>query len=148
MRTYSTWRFVGSTDKSYELGRFGLWSTAELAVGIIAGCLPVMPRFVQHVGPKIHSGFSTARSLHATDSDKTFPSTILTKIKNPAGKHGTGLGPSDADTLSYASQPHGEYFMLDEVGASQHHGNCNPMLTASGGAATRRDDLEYGNRGS
>ena len=121
---------------------------AELAVGIITGCLPVMPKFVQHVGPKLHSAFSTARSSPATDSDKMFASTILTKIKNPAGKHGTRLGPSDADTLSYASRPHGEYCMLDEFGASQDRENRDTMLTATGGAATRRDDLEYGSRES
>lgn len=148
MRTYSTWRFVESPDKSYEFGQFGLWSTAELAVGIITGCLPAMLKFVQHVRPKLHSAFSTTRSTPASDFSKTFTFTILTKIKNSFGKHRTGVGTSDADTSSYASQPHGEYCMLDEFGASQHQENRDPILTPSGGAATRRDDLEYGNQES
>lgn len=143
MRTYSAWRFVESPDISYELGRFGLWSTAELAVGIITGCLPTMPKFVQHVGLKLHGAFSTTGSTPASDSSKTFASTTLTRIKTPFGKHSTGLGTSDADTSPYASQPHGKYCMLDELGASQHQENRDPIPRPSGGAATRRDYLEY-----
>ena len=148
MRTYSTWRFVESPDKSYEFGRFGLWSMAELAVGIITGCLPVMPKFFQHVGPKTHSVFSTTRVTPASDSSKTFSSTTLKKSNILFGKHSTGLGTSNAETSPYASQPHGEYCMLDEFGASQHQVDRNSIAVPSGGAATRRDDLEHGHQES
>ena len=148
MRTYSTWRFVESPDKNYELGRFGLWSTAELPVAIITGCLPVLPRFVQHVGPKLHSVFSTTPSTPVTSSTKTFSSTALTKIKTPFGKHSTGLSTPDADIYPYASQPHGEYRMLDEFGAAQRQAGRDPIPASGRGAAARRDDLEYGHQGS
>ena len=144
MRTYSSWRFVESSDKSYECGRFGLWGNAELAVGIITGCLPTMPRFVQHVGPKLHSAFSGTRSMLASNASKTSTSTTLSKIKGSFSKHSVGLGTSRVDTPPYASQPHGDYCMLDEFGASQHQGNRDPPMIPGGGAATRRDDLEYG----
>ena len=147
MRTYFTWRFVESPDKSYEIGRFGLWSTAELAVGNITGCLPTMPGLVQHVRPKLRSVFSTTRSTPASDSSRKFTSTTLAKIKTPFGKHSAGLGISDADTSPYASQPHGEYFMLDEFITSQHQEDRDSISIPSGGVATRRDDLEYGHQG-
>ena len=148
MRTYATWRFVESPDKSYEFGRFGLWSTAELPVGIITGCLPAMPKFVQHIGPKLQGVFSTLGSTPASDSSKTFTSTTLSKIKAPFSKRSTELSTSDTDTPSYTSQPHGEYYMLDKLGASQHQPDRNSIPVPSGGAATRRDDLEYGHEKS
>ena len=148
MRTYSTWRIVESPDKIYELGRFGLWCTAELAVGIITGCLPVMPKLFQHVGPKLYSVFSTTRVTPASDYSKTFTSNTLRKSKLPFGKHSTGLGTFDADTSPYVWQPHGEYCMLDEFGLSQHQADRNSIAVPSGGAATRRDDLEHGHQES
>ena len=148
LRTYYTWRFVDSPDKSYEAARLGLWCTAELAVGIITGCLPTMPRFVQHAGPKLHSVFSSLESKRMSDSSRKFTSTTLSKIKAPFSKRSTGLSTSNADTSPYASQPHGEYCMLDEIGTWQHHAKRNSIPVPSGGAATRRDDLEYGHQES
>ena len=148
IRTYTTWRFVESPDTSYGLGRLGLWSMAELTIGIITGCLPVMPKFFQHVGPKLHSVFSTARVTPASDSSKTFTFATLKKSKLLFGKHSTGLGTSDADTSPYASQPHGVYCMLDEFGASQHQADRNSIAVPTGGAATIRDDLEHGHQES
>ena len=146
IRTYFTWRFIKSPDKSYETGPFSLWTIAELAVGIITGCLPTMPKLVQHVGLKLRSAFSTTRSTPASDSNKTITSTTLTKIKTPFGKHSAGLGIADADTSPHASQPHGEYCMLDEFITSQHQEDRDSISIPSGGVATRRDDLEYGHQ--
>ena len=147
MRTYYTWQFVDSSDKSHEFGRFGLWSAAELAVGIITGCLPVMPKFIQHIGSKFHTMFST-QSMPASNSghdprSRPFNFTTFTSIKSPFINRSTGLSTSDADTHPYA-QPHGEYCMLDEFGASQHQKGCNLIPTPGGGATTKQDDLEYG----
>ena len=149
MRTYYTWRFVESSDKSYYFGPFGLWSTAELAIGIITGCLSVMPRFIQHVGPKLHQVFSIqstpAKTSGQDPRSKVFNSTTLTKIKIPYGRHSIGLSTPDTDTSSYA-QPQGEYCMLDDFGASQHRADRDPIPAPGGGAATRRDDLEHGHQ--
>ena len=149
MRTHSTWRFVESPDKSYYFGTFGLWSTAELAIGIITGCLSVMPRFIQHVGPKIHQVLSiqsTLASIAGQDPrSKAFNSTTLARIKIPSDRHSTALSTPDADKYPYA-QPQGEYRMLDDFGASQHRADRDPIPAPGGGTATRRDDLEYGHQ--
>ncbi|KAM0806039.1 hypothetical protein BDR22DRAFT_816899 [Usnea florida] len=139
MRTHSTWRFVESLAKSYYFGSFGHWSTAELAIGIITGCLSVMPGFIQH---------STHACISAQDpSRKTFNSITLTKINVPFGGNSIGLSTPDADTSSCA-QPQGGYRMLDDFGASQHQADRDPIPASCGGAATRRDDLEHGDRRS
>ena len=44
---------VTSPDITYLVVPMGLWSFAELATGVIISCLPVIPRFFQHVGPRI-----------------------------------------------------------------------------------------------
>ena len=149
LRTYVTWRFVESADKSYWFGWLGLWSTAELAVGIVTGCLPVTPKFVQHVRPILHSAFSTLWSTSTSDAIKTLTSTTLAKIKAPfVSKYGIEPGiASGADpTPPYAPQPHGEYYMLDELATSQDQKDNRAAIPtpSGGGAATRRDDLEYG----
>ena len=40
-------------DKTYHIMQMCLWNYAELATGVFISCLPVIPKFFQHVGPKI-----------------------------------------------------------------------------------------------
>lgn len=37
----------------------GYWTSAEMAVGIIVSSLPVLPRLVQYIGPRISNAFSS-----------------------------------------------------------------------------------------
>ena len=53
LRTYYTWKIVTSPDVTYHMVQMGLWTYAELATGVIVSCLPVIPKFFQHVGPRI-----------------------------------------------------------------------------------------------
>ncbi len=44
------------------MAQMGFWSYAELATGVIISCLPVIPKFFQHVGPRISATiFSQAK---------------------------------------------------------------------------------------
>lgn len=45
-------------DISYNIIAMGLWTQAEIATGIIVSCLPVVPKFVRHTGPKLYRAFS------------------------------------------------------------------------------------------
>ena len=45
-------------DISYNIIVMGLWTLAEIAAGIIISCLPVLPRFLRHAGPKVYRAFS------------------------------------------------------------------------------------------
>ncbi|KAI4213374.1 MAG: hypothetical protein LQ349_009283, partial [Xanthoria aureola] len=46
-------------DVSYKLIIMGLWTWAELTAGILVSCLPVVPRFFQHIGPKVYASFKS-----------------------------------------------------------------------------------------
>ena len=42
-----------SPDVTYHLVQMGLWTYAELATGVIISCLPVIPKFFQHLCPSM-----------------------------------------------------------------------------------------------
>lgn len=68
IRTYYTWKITQSTDFSYNLVPFGAWTYIELAIGIIISCLPVIPRFFQHFGPKLRATFSLSTASKTNSS--------------------------------------------------------------------------------
>lgn len=151
MRTYSVWHWVENTDVSYSLAAFGLWSDAECAIGIIVGCLPVMPKFLQHIGPKISARWSKPTNIlgySPRSSTRTSKTDTLAKIKSPFAKYRAGLGTRESIDDPY-SQLHGEYYTLNGFEASQLPANMPRTLTKSPVLdATMRDDLEVGHLGS
>ena len=52
-RAIFVWTVDTAVDFSYEICRVGLWTQAEIAIGLVVACLPVSPRFFQVFGPKI-----------------------------------------------------------------------------------------------
>ena len=152
-RSYHVWQTYESSDKSYRLAGFNLWSDAEFAIGIIIGCFPVMPRFVQHVGPKVSEALSfRSKSTHNTGHDprnrsKTSKTAAAGKSKNPFAKYRVGSGICESYNDAYA-QPHGEYYTLDELETSRAQTETTSPPSQAPGmvAATRRDDSEYGHQ--
>lgn len=67
LRTEASFRIVGKHDQTYELIPLAFWSDAEMASGIICGCMPVVPQFFRHLMPKIKSHFGSYR-LSKTES--------------------------------------------------------------------------------
>ena len=67
LRTYYTWRIVQSPDVSYYMIPMGLWTYAEISTGVFISCVPVMPRFFQHVVPKMTRAMTT-RSIFTKSS--------------------------------------------------------------------------------
>lgn len=153
MRTYYTWQLSYSPDKSYLMAVCGLWTDAELSVGIIVGCFPVMPKFFQHVRPKVYEAFSFwSKSTDTLCQDpkgrsKTSRADGLTQIKNPFAKYKIGLSVLKACDDPYA-QLHGDYHTLDVSGASQREAATafDPIQIPNAGIATRREDLEHGHQ--
>ena len=151
MRTYYIWQIPESPDTSYQFGVFGLWSDAELSVGIIISCFPVMPKFFQHVRPKVYEAFSfRSKPTDALGQDperrsKTPRAGTLIQKKNPFAKY--KAGPSILETRDDPyTQPHGEYYTLNESEPSQRQGatTFDPIRGSFPGTSTRREDLEYG----
>lgn len=59
---------VPSNNPAYQidLDRLGLWAFAEIAIGIIVGCLPVLPKFSKHFASKRAGLSSRLYSLSST----------------------------------------------------------------------------------
>ncbi|CAD6593760.1 MAG: hypothetical protein ASARMPRED_007916 [Alectoria sarmentosa] len=152
LRTYYTWKIVQSPDITYNMVRMGMWTYAELSTGIVISCLPVIPKFFQHVGPKISSVFtmrskytknSGNESASGTPSGKIQPE----KFKLPSFKtsFSSVISNTEKDTdhelYSQQSLPKGEYAMLHEETALPSR-ELSQMPAAR--LATTRDDLERG----
>lgn len=59
LRSYYAFQLSRSPDKTYNIIIMGIWTYAEVAVGIIISSLPVLPRLIQYIGPRISSAFSS-----------------------------------------------------------------------------------------
>ena len=126
----------------------GLWTWAELSIGIIVGCLPTLPRFVQHIGTKINlklfgSGTGCAASAVALPPRAN----VLTSVRIPFGKYGVGLSITDSwnDPDTPRTQHREEYLVLDEFDAMplQEEALNTPTGWPGQDTATAREDLEY-----
>ena len=108
VRTYYSYQVPKSFDKSYNLELMGLWGWAELAIGIIVGCLPVAPKFFRHVGPKVLNTFAfvsksdVQSDMSPTNGSKTadeIPKTYsFTKFHRPFARYNVGSNISESFT--------------------------------------------------
>jgi len=62
IRVFYTFRLASSNDTSYYAILLGLWGIAEVAMGYLCVCLPVIPQFFKIVRPKIIEFTSRSRS--------------------------------------------------------------------------------------
>ena len=145
LRSYYTWRVVETHDTSWELLLMGLWTWAELSTGIIVGCLPALPRFFQHIGPKLYQSRngSGRESSAATDTPNEI---VLAKVKRPFAKYGAGpsVFHSWNDPYSTNAQLHDQYLSLDGNDISLSQAFSGSAGCSGQGIATARNDLEYG----
>ena len=155
IRTYYCWQLAASPDKSYLLAAYGLCSDAELSVGVLIGCFPIMPKFFQHIGPKLSEALSFRSKATSENGDNlgyrsmTPENHTLTKIKNPFSKYKVGSSIVDSCNDPYP-QLHREYYNWNESAASQPQATTAfaPIPIPNAKVATRRGDLEYGHQHS
>ncbi len=157
MRTYYTGKLITSPDLSYNLIAMGLWTNAEIGVGIIVSCLPMLPRFCKHVSPKVKdslsfrckgetitrpkSGFAVADGMKIPVSlkrhfAKSHIATIAPKIWNHPDTPTARLG--DADILVNVH---------DSSKPPQRELASESIQTRAEGPITRQEDLEMGQDG-
>lgn len=154
LRTYYTWKIVQSSDVSYHMVQMGMWTYAELSTGVVISCLPVIPRFFQHVGPKLSSALSlrykSTKDCGSTSAAKPVESVRANeKIKLPNFKHTfasvvTGEEKDeDVEIQGRKELPVGEYVRIDEeTGMPRGHVTRELSQMEGGKFATVRDDLE------
>ena len=155
VRTYYSYQVPKSSDRTYKLELMGLWGWAELTIGIIVGCLPVLPKFIHHIGTTVSKTFSfTSKdgvsATHGLINNIQPPrANAFTEIPRPFAKHvGSSISESSTDTYSPQARLHEDYLASDKdvsrsLSAITTH---NPAHPPSVVIATRRDDLEYGEK--
>ena len=153
IRAYYTWVVARDPDFSYKLVVISFCASAELAIGIIVGSLPGMPKFFQHASVKVSKALSFAsKSAIKSEQDSQGISNApkangMASIKRAFAKYkaGSDVTGSWADLHHPRAEHHGEYLTLTEFDTSsvQATDSLQPR-SLDGGTTTKRDDLEYG----
>ena len=73
---------MDSLDASYDLMLMGLWTWAEITTGMLISCLPVMPKFMQNVRPKISRAFSSTSG--SSSNNKPEFTVVSNRTKHPS----------------------------------------------------------------
>ena len=145
-----------SPDVSYNTIIMGLWTWAEIKTGILISCLPMMPKFFQHLSSQIRGTFSSISKSHSKLVHESKSTDIQNKtgvsvpFKRPFDKYIGGRGHSESwnDFHSQQAPPKGEYITLNEFDVENARndmkaGQCS-ILGEGVGHATKREDLEMG----
>lgn len=146
IRTKYSWRVTETTDASVSEIVMGLWTWAEIAIGILISCVPVLPKFLKHFGSKIGryltlgSRTPTARTSYnkhvnrvfakvrgVYDSEKYFPQ----QCDRP-NSLALSTEPEDSKGL-----PKGKYITLNDLENPSDKRETTEI-------PTKRDDLENG----
>ena len=112
LRTYYTWKVVKEPDISYNIIVMGLWTLAEIATGLIISCLPVLPRFLRHAGPKVYRAFSVG----SKSSSSSGSASAERKLTSPTfGPRQMASRPKTLnDPRSHQAHVKGDYTELEE----------------------------------
>ena len=140
-----------SSDVSYNIVIMGIWTWAEITTGILISCLPIMPRFFQHLSSQVRKTFSSLSRSQSKLVHESKPTDIKNKAgasvpsKRPFDKYigGGGYSGTRNDLQSQQAHHKGNYITLDEfdVENARKVGQCS---TLGGGPATKREYLETG----
>ena len=154
-RTYYSFQVSKSSDKTYNLELMGLWSWAELTIGIIVGCLPVMAKFFQHASARVSKILSfrykneISPAQDVKTRDETPKANGFTKIQRPFTRHvRSSMSESSSDPYSPQARLRGDYLTPDNFVSSLPNATTADEPNQPSGViiATRREDLEYGQR--
>ena len=132
------------------------WTYAEIAIGTIVSCMPVLPRFFRHFSRKLHATFAFKSSSNPRPSAQSpvvieKPRKAVRSSSTKRFYRGSGGGKSVLAVWNKAYHPpaaevKGEYVTLDGYDAVLPWKDAASELIPKGaaGIATRRDDLENG----
>ena len=141
----------------------GMWTYAEFSTGIVISCLPVIPRFFQHVGPQFsraltfryHKATKESDDSGSSASRKSADPVRAERLKLPSFKHTFASvvssnrdGDGDHELYSQPSLPKKEYVKLPEETAVPRRDPARESVQMpQAKVATMRDDLERGGQG-
>jgi hypothetical protein len=159
LRTYYTSKIASSPDVTYNVIIMGLWTWAEITTGIIVSCLPVIPKFFQHFGPRVYQTLFSSSSKSDTGLGPKSESTdaknkieVSVQFERRLDIVDGDVGDARLEAWCDSTHPHvhaqqrSEYIGLAEADVSVS-GNDPTGERRQGLAqirAARRDDLETG----
>ena len=147
LRTYYTFKIVQSSDTSYNIIVMGLWTWAEITSGILVSCLPIMPKFFQHMTPKLKGTFASISrfGFKSGSADTGAGTTGSTSLRKSFNRHKNPRSSSDVlnDPHGHEARPKGDYITLTENDAENksHHERLSGLREMP---APKRQDLESG----
>ena len=144
LRTFYSWKVAQSPDISYNVMLVGIWAWAEMAVGIIVSCLPIMPKFFQHFSPKVRRLLSL--SIGTAERGATGESYSSHKHQNPFNRNSglTRIPDTIDESFDLATRDKAQGAMVKEYSIASP---SDTVFTPEGRTATRREDLEIGQGG-
>ena len=138
----------------------GMWTYAEFSTGIVISCLPVIPKFFQHVNPQISRALTFRHTKVTKESNNSASSASSDRVRGerlklPSFKHTFASvvssnrdGDGDHEMCSQSSLPKKEYVVLHEENAVPRRDSPGDLvLMPQAKFATMRDDLERGGQG-
>ncbi|KAG6993742.1 hypothetical protein G7Y79_00051g086620 [Physcia stellaris] len=154
LRAYYASEIVKSHDISWNVSKMGLWTFAEVAIGTVVCCAPVLPKFFRHFGSKLYGTFSS-KTKSGKDAQPQYSHTVVPGQKSESSgpfkklpsMDGGSSGLFEAKDLSYPSSAmvKGDYLTVDSYDKMSTRGNnviSHEDSTTRKGLATKRDDLE------
>ena len=138
----------------------GMWTYAELSTGIVISCLPVIPKFFQHVGPRLSSALNFgSKSTKCSGGDGAASAAkhsenvpAAEKLRLPSFKHtfasvvasDAAENHDDCELDDEESRSQKMYFKLREDSEQGRDGTGELGGMTQAKYATVRDDLERG----
>ena len=154
MRTYYSWKIRYSADFSYLLTIIDIWTSAEIAIGTVVSCIPVIPMFLRHTSPKIRNYFQSCLRLmkEPLSKRKTInnPTNVsestqhLNQHKPPATKPSRETIISEPNSELQDLVPHQQYLHFNQESAHVMPERHDFTIVETQSTATKREDLEHG----
>lgn len=152
LRVYYAWEIVKSHDISYNIAKIGFWTFAEISIGIIVCCAPVLPKFFRHFGAKLYGTLSSKSSpgkdaqpqhRHSIVAEQSELSEPFKKMSSIDVESSNIFGDGDLPYHSPAMVK-GDFLTVNGHGTMLTRGNnvSHGESTIRKGLATKRDDLE------
>ena len=152
MRSYYTTKLLKGSDTTYFLGHMGLWTWAEISSGIIVGCLPVMPKFLQTLGSSLQRSLCWSSKPSLRSLQLTRPTQMMRRLydrislKNPLAKRTDNSTESTPHADSYSFEmPRIRCAPLDNMTACvlKNTSKSEPGWQDLEDQPTKRQDLEF-----
>lgn len=154
LRTYYITKLTSSPDTSYMIMLTGRWTLAEMTVGIVISCSPVMPRFFRHFSSKaqeVFSWISNTSSWFRFRPSSTSKSRSKSPSEWPLGQDRSNDSPpvGQISSLGRQTRHHVTHVTLGSLDKFDQEifgdGVMNQRYSAlDEGPATKRQDLEAG----